>query len=288
MEFSTLNVERDGAVGRVVLNRPATKNSITIDMVYELPKAFDLLTEDDDIAVIILKGSGTAFSVGFDHSVDMAACGFVDALSEVTKSRGWLSGLFRIWDCPKVVIAQLHGWGIGWGGLPLLFCDLRYASDEFKVFCAAGVTGAHLPEIWSWFIGPTAAAEFCFRPNHRFTADELCQRGLINEVVPLADLEAHVEAIAREVSAAHTSFIRFQKLALHRRFELQGFREQVLASKEIDAILHWSKLGRANLRYLQGELGGDRRKMASLQENGPEYWRALAAQVEAEESGAGD
>jgi enoyl-CoA hydratase/carnithine racemase len=287
MTFSTLLVERDGPIGRVVLHRPATKNSITLEMVHELPRAFDQLSEDDDVSVVILKGAGTAFSAGFDHSVNPAACGFVDALSEVTTSRRWLSGLFRIWDCPKVVIAQLHGWAVGWGGLPPLFCDLRYASDEFKVFCTAGVTGAHLPEIWSWFVGPTAAAEFCFRPGHRFGSEELCRLGLLNEVVPLADLEAHVEGVAREIATTHTSFTRFQKLALHRRFELQGLREQVLASKEIDAILHWSKLGQANLRHLQNALGGDRRKLAAAQEGDPAYWADLAVQEEAEGGSVG-
>lgn len=276
MEYETLLVEREGRVGRVVLNRPATKNSVTLEMVHELPRAFDELAEDDEVAVVVLKGAGSAFSVGFDRSVSLETCGFVDALTEVQESRRWLAGLLRIWDCPKVVIAQLHGWAIGWGGLPPLFCDLRYASDEFTVFYAAGVTGAHLPEIWSWFIGPTAAAEFAFRPTHRFSAQDLLQRGLLNAVVPLPQLEAHVESMAQEIATTHSSFTRFQKIALHRRLELQGFREQVLASKEIDAILHWSTLGQANLTHLQRDLGGDRRRMAAAQRE-PGYWASLAA-----------
>jgi enoyl-CoA hydratase len=274
MSYNTLKIERDGHIGRVVINRPEKLNAITLDFIDELPRAFDELGADDDIRVIILKGSGKAFSVGFDHSVTMDECGFEDALSEVLNSRRWLSGLFRIWDCPKVVIAQLHGWAIGWGGLPLLFCDLRYASDEFKVFYASGVTGAHLPEIWSWFIGPAAAAEFCFRPNHRFTADELCMRGLINEVFPLDDLERNVEEIAAEIAVTHQRFFQVQKLALHRRFELMGFREQVFMTKDLDAMLHFSKLGTANFEKLNKEFGGDRRKMTEAQ-NQPGYWEQL-------------
>jgi enoyl-CoA hydratase len=277
MGYETLKLERDGHIARVIINRPEKMNAITLDFIDELPRAFEELGADDDVRVIILKGAGKAFSVGFDWSVDMASCGFEDALSEVINSRRWLSGLFKIWDCPKVVIAQLHGWAIGWGGLPLLFCDLRYASDEFKVFYAAGVTGAHLPEVWSWFIGPTAAAEFCFRPNHRFTSEELRMRGLINEVFPLVDLEANVESIAAEIAVTHPRFFQAQKLALHRRFELMGIREQIYSTKDFDAMLHWSKLGSANFDILRNQYEGDRRKMTEAQ-NRPGYWDELQAQ----------
>jgi enoyl-CoA hydratase len=274
MSYSTLKIEKDGRIARVVINRPERKNALTLDFIAELPEAFDELGADPEVRVIILKGAGSAFSVGFDHSVTMHSVGFEDALAEVIESRKWLAGLFRIWDCPKVVIAQLHGWAIGWGGLPLLFCDLRYASDEFKVFYAAGVTGAHLPEVWSWFIGPTAAAEFAYRPNHRFTADELCTRGLINEVFPLAELEPNVEDIAKEIAVTDPSFLKMQKLGLHRRWELMGFREHIFTTKDFDALLHWSKLGVANFDRLQNDFGGDRRKMTEAQDKGT-YWDDL-------------
>ena len=274
MSYETLRIEREGHVARLIINRPATMNSLTGEFIDEFPRAFEELGADEETRVIIFKGAGKAFSVGFDHSVNMEALGFEDALTEVMHSRRWLSGLFKIWDCPKVVIAQLHGWAVGWGGLPLLFCDLRYAAEDFKVFYAAGVTGTHLPEIWSWFIGPTAAAEFGFRPTRRFPATELEARGLLNGVFKNDELEQRVEEIAAEIAVTHPSFLHAQKLGLHRRFELQGFREQIFQTKDFDALLHWSKMGRANFDRLQREFGGDRRKLEEAQRR-EDYWEDL-------------
>lgn len=274
MEYTTLKIEREAPVARVILNRPDRLNAITLEFIDELPRAFDELGAEDEIRVIILKGAGRAFSAGFDRDVTMESSGFVDPLSEVLGSRRWLANLFHIWDCPKVVIAQLHGYAVGWGGLPPLFCDLRYAAEGFKTFYTSGVTGAHLPEVWSWFIGPTAAAEFAFRSDHRFTAQELYIRGLLNEVFPDSELEANVEAIAREIAVTHRSFLQAQKLGLHRRFELMGIREQIYSTKDFDTMLHWSKLGRANFERLNQEFKGDRTRMTEAQrELG--YWEKL-------------
>lgn len=274
MDYSMLRLERDGAVARVVINRPERLNAITLEFIDELPRAFDELGADPRVRVIILKGAGRAFSAGFDRSVNRETSGFGDPLEEVLGSRRWLAGLFHIWDCPKVVIAQLHGYAVGWGGLPLLFCDLRYAADDFKVFYASGVTGAHLPEVWSWFIGLTAASEFAFRPDHRLTAEELYVRGLLNEVLPGDQLESRVEAIAREVAATHPAFLQAQKLGLHRRYELMGFREHIYSTKDFDTMLHWSKLGRRNFERLERDFGGDRKAMTEAQRE-PGYWEGL-------------
>ncbi len=270
MAYVSLKTEHDGRIGRVILNRPEKLNALPHDITWELPQAFDEMAADTDVRVVIFKGAGRAFSAGFDHSLNLEKVGWRDAAEETLASRDWISGLFKIWDCPKPVIAQLHGYAIGWGGLVQLFCDLRYASDEFKTFYAAGVTGAFLPEVWSWFIGMTAASEFAYRPNYRFTAQELLNLGLVNRIFPLAELEEKVEAIAAEIATTEPIFLRMQKLGLHRQWELRGFREAVQTTKDFDAMLHWSVLGQETFARLAA-LGGDRRKMADEQTKGA-FW----------------
>ena len=287
MDYGTLKVEHDGRIGRIIIDRPEKHNSFPISTVHEFPAAIDELDEDDDVRVVILKGAGKSFSSGFDTAShgdgalesersSKAPMGrlWEDAAHEVLGSRKWLAGLFKIWDSPKPVIAQLRGYAAGWGSLPLLFCDLRYADPTFKVFKAAGVTGAHLGEVWSWFIGITAAKEFTFRPTNRLTADELFNHGLLNRIYPEDELEQRVEEIAAEIATAHPLFLQLQKLGLNRQVDFRGLRESIYSSKDFDALLHWSELGRANLARV-AELGGDRRRMAKEQESGDDYWSYL-------------
>src|SRR5437764_10768888 len=99
-------------------------------------------------------------------------------------------------------------------------------------------------------------------------------RCVSNEVIPLDDLESNVESIAAEIAVTHPLFFQAQKLALHRRFELMGIREQIYSTKDFDAMLHWSKLGAGNFDILREEYDGDRRKMTEAQ-NQPGYWEKL-------------
>lgn len=271
--YKNMLVEHDGQIGRIVLNRPERHNALLHEAVYEFPRAIDELTADDDVRVIIMKGAGPSFSAGFDWKVVERPGRSEDAAHEVLVGREWLHGLFKIWDTPKPVIAQLHGYAAGWGSLPLLFCDLKYAAPDFKVFKAAGVTGAYLGEVWAWFIGATAAKEFTFRPANKLTADELYTYGLLNRIYPQDDLETRVEEIAAEIATAHPLFLQFQKLGLNRQVDFRGFRESVLQAKDFDAMLHWSVLGRANMVRLKN-LGGDRRKLADEQQDAEAYWKA--------------
>ena len=274
MTYTSLRVEHDGRIGRIVFNRPERMNALTAKAPLEFPQAIEELTLDKDVRVIIWKGDGRTFSAGFDKNVNQDEVGWHSIIEEALGSREWIDGLLQIWSCPKPVIAQLHGYAVGFGGLPLLFCDLRYSSDEFKVFMAAGNTGSFLGEVWAWFIGLTAAKEFTFRPNNRLTAQELYNFGLLNRIYPLADLEQQVEAIAAEISRTDPVFLRMQKIGLNRHWEINGFRERIHATKDIDLMLHWSPLGQANYEALKA-FGGDRRKMAQAQLQDPDYWKKL-------------
>ena len=276
MEYTGLRIERDGRIGRIVLNRPEQLNAINAALHEEIPRAFDELGTDEEVRVIIFKGAGRAFCAGFDTKSMVRGYTanqvrpWPDAAREMLAIRSWHGMLFKIWDCPKPVIAQLHGYAVGWGHILTLFCDLRYISDDFKVFHVSGVTGAHLAQIWLWFVGMTRAKEFEFRRNYRFGADELVAMGYANRVFPAAELEGNVEAIAAEIANTHPLFLRIQKLALNRVFDLRGFRESVYSSDDLDALLHWSVPGIENYRQLK-EAGGDRRAMASKQTRG-DYW----------------
>ncbi len=275
-EYTNMLVEHDGRIGRIIINRPEKHNALLHQAVYEFPRAIDELTADDEVRVIIMKGAGPSFSSGFDWKVIERPGRAEDAVHEVLTGRDWLHGLFKIWDTPKPVIAQLHGYAAGWGSLPLLFCDLRYAAPDFKVFKAAGVTGAYLGEVWAWFVGTTAAKEYTFRPTNKLTADELYNYGLLNRIYPQDELEARVEEIAAEIATAHPLFLQLQKLGLNRQIDMRGFRESVLQAKDFDAMLHWSVLGRANMVRLR-HLGGDRRRLAEEQEDTEAYWKAREA-----------
>ncbi len=280
MESEVLKIERDPPVGRIIFNRPEKLNAMYRSTAYELPQAIDELAADDDVRVIIMKGAGRAWSVGMDFNVISPkrgkiekgkVAGHIDAAREMLEGRERLAGLFKIWDCPKPVIAQLHGYAGGWATLPIVFCDLRYAAPDFSMFYAAGQTGAFLGEVWSLLIGLAAAKEYYWRAPHQLTAVELERLGVINRIYPADELEETVESIAREIAQMDPLFLRLQKLGLNRMWDRMGFREAVLGAKDIDVMLHHSVPGVANFERLR-ELGGDRRRMAEEQARGDSYW----------------
>ncbi|MCL0101712.1 enoyl-CoA hydratase/isomerase family protein [Dehalococcoidia bacterium] len=277
MDYELLKVEHDGPIGRIIMNRPEKLNAVPIDSIMEFPEAIDELTEDEDVRVIIMKGAGRAWSAGFDFNPGPRrgiVRAYQDSAGEALEGRRWLEGMFRIWDCPKPVIAQLHGWAAGIASILLLFTDLRYATPEFKCFYASGNTGSYLPEVWYWFIGLTGAKEYSLRPDHPFTAEEMLRMGVLNRIYPAEKLEAEVESIAAEMAKTHPLFLQLQKLGLNRLHNYKGFKEHVLAAKDFDVMLHYSVPGRANFDRLR-ELGGDRRKMAEEQSKVPDYWKKM-------------
>lgn len=220
-EFATYEV-RDH-IGYITLNRPEVMNALHAAAHVELNAIFDDAAEDDDVWVVIITGAGErAFSAGNDLKATAEASRNPDAAplrlgpSERGSRTGGFGGNTTRWDFVKPVIAAVNGWAMGGGFEIVLAADIVIAADhaqlglpEPRVGLLAGAGGVHrLPRQ----LGMKRAMGMILtaKPIDAATALEW---GLVNEVVPLADLMATAERWAGEIMECSPLAIRASKEA---------------------------------------------------------------------------
>jgi enoyl-CoA hydratase len=192
---SVLTIERDGHVGTVWLDNPDRRNAMGPAFFDDLPALVGALADDPEVRVIVVAARGAAFTVGLDlKSMGGTVASGGSGNSPAAQRTAMLRGLKRmqgsitaVADCPKPVIAAVHGWCIG-GGIDLITaCDVRLASSdalfsvrETKVAIVADLgTLQRLPGI----IGRGHVAELALSGKD-ITAERAREIGLVNEVLP--------------------------------------------------------------------------------------------------------
>lgn len=177
-------------VGKITINRPEVRNAFRPETVRELSDAFMIARDDPDIGVIILTGEGPdAFCSGGDQRV-RGSGGYVG--EDGTPRLNVLDLQKQIRSLPKPVIAMVAGWAIGGGHVLHIVCDLTIAADNAKFGQVGpkvgsfdgGLGASYLARI----VGQKKAREIWYLCRH-YTADEALKMGLVNHVVPLAELE---------------------------------------------------------------------------------------------------
>jgi enoyl-CoA hydratase len=226
-------------VARIVLNRPESRNAQDTSLLYALNDAFDQAARDGDVKVIILAAAGPHFSSGHDLreggtiAEQMAPfdpvgtwCGFGCAGAEgrMAREKEIYLGLSERWrNIPKPTIAQVQGKCIA-GGLMLAWpCDLIVAADD-AAFCdntvGMGVAGveyfAH-----PWEMGPRKAKELLFTADW-LGAEEARALGMVNQVVPAAQLSEYTLALAIRIAAKPMFALRMAKEAVNAAEDAQG------------------------------------------------------------------
>jgi len=246
VEFETIVYEKDGPVARIVLNTPEKANIQTARQVYDMDEALVLADDDDEVKVLVLKANGEGFCAG--HAiVPPEEMPEVYPTTGPTPERTWRrhhQGLFlwpplRLWEFPKVTIAQVHGYCVGGGTVYGLLTDLTIASDDayfqMPLPQGFGLPGAQtMIEPWV-FMNFKRAAEYLFlAPTIR--AEEARELGMINRVVPRAELEETVEEAARTVATMPLTTILATKQGLTRAWEMMGMRMHLQQSTDLVAL----------------------------------------------------
>ena len=130
MPASTVEFEKHGPVAEIRLNRPDKLNAVDAQMNEELCAAIDNVEQDNDVRAIILSGNGRAFSAGFDLKFSERDPG----VSDDDHTRGELQRAFdlimRFWDCPKPIIAAVHGYCLGSSLEISAVCDITIAAED--------------------------------------------------------------------------------------------------------------------------------------------------------------
>ncbi len=236
MTYATVLLERRDAIGFVTLNRPEVLNALNRQLIRETRAALEELEADASIRVVILRGAGEAFCSGDDLGEDFSdvkttadAVGVLENLQNVTRV------LMRM---PKPVMAAVHGHVVGAGCEWSMNCDLVVAADDTRfAFTEARwgytVTNAGtklLPQL----IGLQRAKELVFTTD-KFDAAMAERWGLVNYVVPLAELDRRVLEFADKLLRNSSLSIALGKRAMNAGVHMSY--EDVLAQEVRDALI---------------------------------------------------
>ncbi len=216
VEYGDIRYEHSGTgIAKITIDRPEVRNAFRPETVRELIDAFARVRDDATIGCVLLTGAGDmAFCSGGDQRYKSHAGGYVgdDGIARLNV----LDLQRQIRSLPVPVIALVNGFAIGGGHVLHVICDLSIASEN-AIF---GQVGPRVGSFDAGFgigllarlVGDKKAKEIWFLCR-RYSAQEALDMGLVNKVVPLADLEAEGVAWAEEILAMSPTAIRFLKSA---------------------------------------------------------------------------
>jgi enoyl-CoA hydratase len=217
----------DGPVGFVTLNRPQKLNAISRDLMEALDAALVAADTDPATAVVVLRAEGRSFCVGYD----------LGASHEKKRSaRDW-HGLLnrelefecRPWSMRKPVIASVQGHALGGGCELVMMCDLIIAADDAafgEPEIRFGVSGPLF--VMPWLIGRKAANELLYFGD-TINAERAMALGMINRVVPRADLDAATKGYAQRLALVGVEALALTKAAVREGAEVSGIRAALQA-----------------------------------------------------------
>jgi enoyl-CoA hydratase/carnithine racemase len=192
-------------IATITLNRPDRMNTISGPMLNQLTELLLKAEADRDVRVVILTGAGRAFCAGLNLAeATRGSTGITAGAAATTTLDLKFTPPTVLFNMEKPVICALNGSSAGYGMDTALGCDIRVMAQGAKMaaaFCKRGI----LPESGgTWFlprlIGWSKAAELIFT-GRTLTADQCLEMGLVNEVVPEAEVQARARAIAAEIAA---------------------------------------------------------------------------------------
>ncbi|MBM7517171.1 1,4-dihydroxy-2-naphthoyl-CoA synthase [Nocardioides nitrophenolicus] len=204
-------------IAKITIDRPEVHNAFRPQTLVEVDRALMAAREDESVGAIILTGAGDrAFCSGGDQRVRGDSGYQLDANA---------TGRFHVTDlhvamrrCPKPIVAMVAGYAIGGGHVLHLVCDLTIAADN-AVFGQVGpkvgsFDGGYGSSILSDLVGPKKAKEIWFLCR-QYDAREALAMGLVNTVVPLAELERETVRWCREMLRLSPRALRMSKLSFH-------------------------------------------------------------------------
>jgi len=216
-EYEDIRYETADGIAKVTIDRPEVLNAFRPRTLVEVSAALELAREDTEVGVIILTGEGEdAFCSGGDQQV-RGDSGYM--------AEGAAVGRFHVTDLqvqmrrlPKPVVAMVAGWAVGGGHVLHVCCDLTIAADNARF----GQTG---PRVGSWdggfgasllrdLVGTKKAKEL-WMLCRQYDAEEALEMGLVNTVVPIADLERETVAWCREMLAMSPFALRLVKASFN-------------------------------------------------------------------------
>lgn len=243
MGYQNVLYEVSEKVGTITLNRPEKLNALSTALMDDFEGALREAGRDPQVSVVRVKGAGRAFSAGYDISgTDAEARAERGSIYEDRERlQRNLDRWLAIWELPKPVVAQVHGYCIAGATQLASLCDLTFVAENASLGMPSLPLGAgYVTPLWVWLVGIKRAKEMHYLLGQHITGKEAVQMGFANRGFPAERLEQEVLAICRRIAKIHPQLLRLEKLATNRVLEIQGFRASVLQGAEWDAIAHFT------------------------------------------------
>ncbi len=218
MVFQNLIYRREEGIGILSINRPKALNALNTNLLTELNRAIDMACKDNEVDVLVITGEGKAFIAGADIS-EMKSMMAEDA-RDFSKLGNALFRKIELMEKP--VIAAVNGFALGGGCELAMGCDIRIAGERAKFGqpeVSLGITpGFGGTQRLSRLVGIAKAKELIFT-GKIIDAEAAEKIGLVNEVVPQEELMDRAIEMAKKISSASKTAIKYSKAAINRGFE---------------------------------------------------------------------
>jgi methylglutaconyl-CoA hydratase len=209
---TTLDIQRQGAVARVFLNRPDVRNAFNDAVIAELTAAFRELAADTALRAIVLGGHGKAFCAGGDLNWMRAMAGYSWEQNRAD-AQALADMLYTLYSCPLPLVGRVHGDCYAGGVGLAAVCDVLVAADGMH-FCLSEAKLGLLPATIGPYVmralGPQASRRY-FISAERFSAAEAHRLGFVHELATADTIDARVDAIVQALVANGPAAVRASK-----------------------------------------------------------------------------
>lgn len=242
--------ERD-SLAIITLNRPEKLNTLNEDVIQGIADSVDAATASPDVSAIVLRGAGRTFTAGYDLNPGEGRRGFparFGARQVEHRPGAWdpvrdyafmghnMKRFMKLWECPKPVVAQLHGYALG-GGTDLILCaDLIFmAEDAIIGYPPSRVYGTPTTMMWVYRLGLEHARQFLLSGDQIDAATAL-RIGLVSKVFPLDRLPEETERYARRFANIPANQLALNKMLINQAYENMGLRTTQMFGTLFDGV----------------------------------------------------
>ena len=244
MNYESIDYTVSDGIARIVLNRPERLNAINTQLVADLRSAVAAANDDAAVRVMILSGAGRAFCAGYDldwgtkaeDASQKAMSGLWDPVRDYLGMSRNVRAYMSLWESPKPVIAQVHGWCVG-GGTDLALCsDLIFMAEDAQIgYPPARIWGEPTTMMWVYRLGLEHAKRLMLT-GESLTGVEAERLGLASKAVPADQLADEAEAMARKLATIPLNQLVMSKLLVNQAYENMGLRTTQMLGTVFDGI----------------------------------------------------